>query len=45
MLPFQAIRGLIFAALAVLVVEMMKGGWRKTGLATALLFSVLMTPI
>ncbi len=42
-LPFQAIRGLIFAALAVLVVEMMEGSWVRTGLATALLFSVLMS--
>jgi len=41
-LPFQLIRGLIWAALAIPVVKMMKGFWWEAGFAVALLFSVLM---
>lgn len=41
-LPFQMIRGMIWAALALPVIRMMKGHWWEAGLAVALLFSVLM---
>lgn len=41
-IPFQFVRGLIWAGLAVLVVKMMKGHWWEAALAVALLFSVLM---
>jgi len=40
--PFQLLRGLIFTALALPVIRMMKGRWWEAGLAVALLFSVLM---
>jgi hypothetical protein len=36
------LRGLIWAALALPVIRMMKGRWWEAGLAVALLFSVLM---
>ena len=38
----QAVRGLLWAALAVPVIRMMKGKWWEAGLAVALLFGVLM---
>lgn len=41
-IPFQGLRGLIWAALALPVIRMMKGGWWEAGLAVSLLFSVLM---
>jgi len=41
-LPFQALRGLMWAALALPVIWMMKGRRWEAGLAVALLFSVLM---
>jgi hypothetical protein len=41
----QVGRGLIWAGLAVLVIELMKGEWWEAGLATALLFSVLMSSV
>lgn len=41
-LPFQMLRGLIWAGLALPVIRMMKGRWWEAGLAVALLFSVLM---
>jgi len=41
-LPFQLLRGLIWAALALPVIRMMKGRWWEAGLAVSLLFSVLM---
>lgn len=41
-LPFQMLRGLIWAALAMPVIRMMKGRWWEAGLAVSLLFSVLM---
>lgn len=41
-LPFQMVRGMIWTALALPVIRMMKGGWWEAGLAVALLFSVLM---
>lgn len=41
-LPFQALRGVLWAALALPVIRMMKGRRREIGLAVALLFSVLM---
>lgn len=41
-LPFQMVRGIIWAALAMPVIRMMKGRWWEAGLAVALLFSILM---
>lgn len=41
-LPFQMVRGMIWAALALPVIRMMKGRWWEAGLAVALLFSILM---
>ncbi len=41
-LPFQMVRGMIWTALALPVIRMMKGRWWEAGLAVALLFSVLM---
>lgn len=41
-LPFQMVRGMIWAALALPVIRMMKGRWWEAGLAVALLFSMLM---
>ena len=41
-LPLQMVRGLIWAAIALPVIRMMKGRWWEAGLAVALLFSVLM---
>lgn len=41
-LAFQLVRGLIWVALALPVVRMMKGAWWETGLALSLLFSGLM---
>jgi hypothetical protein len=38
----QAVRALIWVALAIPVIRMMKGHWWEAGLAVALLFSVLM---
>lgn len=40
--PFQMARGLIWAALALLVIRMMKGSGWESGLAVASLFAVLM---
>lgn len=41
-LPFQMVRAMIWTALALPVIRMMKGSWWEAGLAVALLFSVLM---
>lgn len=41
-LPFQGVRALIWVALALPVIRMMKGPWWEAGLAVSLLFSVLM---
>jgi len=41
-LLFQAGRAMIWTALAIPVIRMMKGHWWETGLAVALLYSVLM---
>lgn len=41
-LPFQAGRALIWVALAIPVIRMMRGDWWEAGLAVASLFSVLM---
>jgi len=41
-LPFDVVRGMIWTALALPVIRMMKGAWWEAGLAVALLFSVLM---
>lgn len=41
-LLFQALRGLIWVALALPIIRMMKGAWWEAGLAVSLLYSVLM---
>lgn len=40
-LPFQIVRGLIWAALALIVLNLTEGSWRERALAVALIFSVL----
>jgi len=42
LIPLQAVRALLWAALAVPVIRMMKGPWWEAGLAVALLFGVVM---
>jgi hypothetical protein len=42
LLPLQAVRALLWAALAVPVIRMMKGRWWEAGLAVALVFAVVM---
>jgi hypothetical protein len=41
-LPFQMLRALVWTALTLPIIRMMKGGWWETGLTVALLYSVLM---
>ncbi len=41
-LPFQALRGMLWALLALPVIRMMKGRWQETAFAVGLLFAVLM---
>lgn len=41
-LPFQMVRAMIWVALALPIIRMMKGHWWEAGLAVALLFAVLM---
>jgi len=43
LIPLQAVRALLWAAIAVPVIRMMKGKWWETGLAVALLFGVVAT--
>jgi len=40
--PFQALRGILWAVLALPVIRMMKGPWQETAIAVGLLFAVLM---
>lgn len=40
--PFQALRGVLWALLALPVIRMMKGRWQETAIAVGLLFAVLM---
>ena len=42
LLPLQAVRALLWAALAVPVIRMMKGRWWEAGLAVSLVFAVVM---
>ncbi|HKB64329.1 MAG TPA: hypothetical protein VKC61_00645 [Pyrinomonadaceae bacterium] len=42
LIPLQAVRALLWAALALPVIRMMKGRWWEAGLAVALLFGVVM---
>ena len=42
LLPFQLFRGLLWTALAIPVIQMMKGRWWEAGLGVALLFCVVM---
>lgn len=41
-LPLQAVRAILWTAIAVPVIRMMKGRWREAELAVALLFAVVM---
>jgi hypothetical protein len=41
-LPFQALRGMLWVAFALPVIRMMKGRWRETALTVGMLFAVLM---
>ena len=41
-LPFQMVRALLWVAVTLPLIRMMKGSWWETGLAVALLYSVLM---
>ena len=43
LLPFQAVRAILWTAIAVLVIRLMKGRWWESGLAVTLLFAVVMT--
>jgi hypothetical protein len=40
--PFQALRGILWALLALPVIRMMKGRWQEAAIAVGLLFAVLM---
>jgi hypothetical protein len=40
--PFQALRAMLWALLALPVIRMMKGRWQETAIAVGLLFAVLM---
>ena len=42
LLPLQALRAILWAAIAVPVIRMMRGRWWEAGLAVALLFAVVM---
>jgi hypothetical protein len=42
LLPLQAVRAILWTAIAVPVIRMMKGQWWEAGLAVALLFTVVM---
>jgi hypothetical protein len=42
LLPLQAVRAILWTAIAVPVIRMMKGQWWEAGLAVALLFAVVM---
>lgn len=42
LLPLQAVRAILWTAIAVPVIRMMEGQWWETGLAVALLFAVVM---
>ena len=42
LLPLQAVRALMWTALAVLIIRLIKGKWWEAGLAVALSFAVLM---
>jgi hypothetical protein len=45
LIPLQAVRALLWAAIAVPVIRMMKGRWWEAGLAVALLFGVVGTSL
>ncbi len=40
--PFQALRGVLWALLALPVIRMMKGNWQETAIAVGMIFAVLM---
>jgi hypothetical protein len=42
LIPFQILRAMLWTAIALPVIRMMKGQWRETALALGLLFAVLM---
>jgi len=43
LMPFQALRALLWTLIALPVIRMMKGQWWETGLAVSLLFGVFMS--
>jgi hypothetical protein len=43
LMPLQVVRAILWAAIAVPVIRMMKGQWWEAGLAVALLFGLVMT--
>ena len=45
LIPLQAVRAILWAAIAVPVIRMMKGQWWEAGLAVALLFGVVATSL
>jgi len=45
LLPLQVLRAMLWTALAVVVIRMLKGRWWEAGLVVALLFSVVMTSL
>jgi len=45
LIPLQALRAILWAAIAVPVIRMMKGQWWEAGLAMALLFGVVATSL
>ena len=45
LIPLQAVRAILWAAIAVPVIRMMKGRWWEAGLAVALLFGVVATSL
>jgi hypothetical protein len=42
LVPFQVLRSMCWAGIAVLVIKMLKGGWLESAVTIALLFSVMM---
>jgi len=43
LVPLQIVRAILWSAIAVVVIRMMKGPWWEAGLAVALLFAVVLS--
>ncbi len=41
LIPFQVLRAMLWVAIGLLVIRMMKGRWQETALALGLLFAVM----